>query len=169
MESAELIEMLKKKNQKAISILYDQYAPVLYGAILRIVKSQLPAELILEQTFLRIAEQVHSYNGQTTFFTWMFVIARKTALEYATLNTPKAGEGGMFTPPDLKITEDQSKLLVGMDPQCREVLNHIYFQGHSILETSEALKIPEGKVRSQLRYAFEHMSGKINTEPKTTR
>ncbi|MEO6453440.1 MAG: hypothetical protein ABIN97_05175 [Ginsengibacter sp.] len=46
--------MLKERNVECISILYDKYAPAVYGAINREVNNIEIAEVILEQTFINI-------------------------------------------------------------------------------------------------------------------
>ena len=76
-------------NPKAISDLYDQYSPALYGMILRIVKSHSKAEAIVEHTFLKILEEIDTYRKLTTFFTWMCSIARRLAAESVTSNIPR--------------------------------------------------------------------------------
>ncbi|MEP6595088.1 MAG: hypothetical protein ABJA71_04035 [Ginsengibacter sp.] len=50
----ELIVMLKEKSVTSISILYDRYAPAIYGVILRKVENVELAETILQQTFIHI-------------------------------------------------------------------------------------------------------------------
>ena len=50
----ELIGMLKNKQINAISILYDRYAPAIYGAILREIDNIQIAEEILQQTFINV-------------------------------------------------------------------------------------------------------------------
>lgn len=51
---AELLIMLKEKNIKGISILYDKYAAAIFGTILRGVNDVALAQKILEDTFIDI-------------------------------------------------------------------------------------------------------------------
>ena len=46
--------MLNERNADGISILYDKYAPAIYGAVVNKVDTVETAEAILEQTFLYI-------------------------------------------------------------------------------------------------------------------
>ena len=113
MDSKE-IEKLRNKNPKAISDLYDQYSPALYGIILRIIKSHAKAEAILENTFLKILEEIDTYNKITTFFTWMCSIARRLAVESVTRNIPEKGITDEFKMESQLILKDYETLTEGM-------------------------------------------------------
>ncbi len=170
MDSTDLIEMVRNKNQMAISRLYDQYAPPLYGLILRILKSPSKAEQILEQTFLKIIEEIGTYQKTTTFFTWMCCIARNLAVLQASQNV-----GNIIDQLDrdkINLSESQnfekvSNLTEGMETKCKEVLNHLYFHGHSLNETSKVLNMPLDNTKIHLKLAFNHIHSKIILDKKS--
>src|SRR5687768_6965637 len=109
MDSKE-IEKLRNKNPKAISDLYDQYSPALYGIILRIIKSHSKAEAILEHTFLKILEEIDTYRKTTTFFTWMCSIARSLAAQSVTRNIPEKGSVDELIMESQLISKDHETL-----------------------------------------------------------
>ena len=161
MNSLGLVELLKSKNKEAISNLYDGYAPALYGVILRIVKSPGHAEILLEQTFLKIVAEVHTYKNQTTFFTWMLRIATEIAIENMPTTLPDTREE------EYPVAENgYTELLAGMDSQRKEILDHVYFQRRTLVETSEALHISVDKLKKELRGALVQLCGKVNNDPK---
>lgn len=167
MNSSEMIEMLKNKNQKAISTLYDQYAPPLYGLILRTLKSPSKAEQVLEQTFFKIIDEIETYKKTTSFFTWMCCIARNlTALKLA----ENGGEiKNQIGSDDIPLSETQSieknclNLVEGMQEEGKEILNHLYFHGYSLNKTSEVLNMPLDKTKIQLKLAFNHIHNKLTS------
>ena len=76
----ELFLLLKQKNENAFSYLYDQYAPLIYGVILREVKNSKVASEILKTTFLNIIDECKNLDCiKQSLFTWLLVIAKKTA------------------------------------------------------------------------------------------
>lgn len=170
MDSAELIGMLRNKNQMAISKLYDHYAPPVYGLILRVVKSPAKAEQILEQTFLKIIEEIGTYQKTTTFFTWICCIARNLAASQLSqngeINDPVDGHKTNFSERQ-SIDNDCSNLTEGMEIKCKEVLNHLYFHGHSLIETSKVLNMPLDNTKIHLKLAFDHIHSKIILDKKS--
>ena len=157
MDSKE-IEKLRNKNPKAISDLYDQYSPALYGIILRIIKSHSKAEAILEHTFLKILEEIDTYKKTTTFFTWMCSIARSLAAESVTPNIPEKGSVDEFIMDSQLILKDYETLTEDMEIDSKEVWNLVYIQGHSLHETSTRLGMPLEKVKIQMKIAFGHIN-----------
>ena len=166
MDSKE-IEKLRNKNPKAISDLYDQYSPALYGIILRIIKSHSKAEAILEQTFLKILEEIDTYKNVTTFFTWMCSIARRLAAESVKPNIPEKGSVDEFIKEGQLISKDYETLTEGMEIDSKEVLNLVYIQGHSLHETSRRLGMPLEKVKIQMKIAFGHINKILQADKKT--
>ena len=165
MDSKE-IEKLRNKNPKAISDLYDQYSPALYGIILRIVKSHSKAEAILEHTFLKILEEIDTYRKLTTFFTWMCSIARRLAAESVTSNIPENGSADEFILQSQLNSKDYETLMEGMEIDSKEVLNLVYIQGHSLDETSRRLDMPLEKVKIQMKIAFAHINKILQDDKK---
>ena len=165
MDSKE-IEKLRNKNPKAISDLYDQYSPALYGIILRIVKSHSKAEAILEHTFLKILEEIDTYKKMTTFFTWMCSIARSLAAESVTPNIAEKGSADEFIMESQLISKDYETLMEGMEIDSKEVLNLVYIQGHSLHETSRRLGMPLEKVKIQMKIAFGHINKILQSDKK---
>ncbi len=152
------IEKLRNKNPKAISDLYDQYAPALYGIILRMIKSHSRAEAILEHAFLKILEEIDGYKKTTTFFTWMCSIARSLASESLTSNVFEKDSADELILESQLISKEYETLTEGMEINSKEVLNLVYIQGHSLHETSRRLGIPLEKVKIQFKIAFDHIN-----------
>jgi DNA-directed RNA polymerase specialized sigma24 family protein len=148
MDAKELVELLKSKNERAVSTLYDQYAPPLYGIISRMIPSDQQAEAVLEGTFLAILEEIHTYRDQTHLFTWMVQIARTVARQNATAS-------GAVAIPD---PEKHPHIIEGMDPSSREVMMRLCCRGSTVSETAQALGIPVSEVRTLLKSAFRHIN-----------
>jgi len=167
MDSAKLIELLKNKDEKAIAFLYDKYASSLYGIIFRIVNSHEQAESLLEDAYINIIEQISAYKDHATLFTWMVSLTRTMAQQYILQNElPEIGSVSPAITYDLLTENGCPELFRGMDSQCEKVLLHVYFQNHSILQTSLALNIPLNEVKVLLRSALYYISYKMNPPAK---
>jgi RNA polymerase sigma-70 factor (ECF subfamily) len=58
----ELVTALKKCDQDAVAVLYDNYSAALLGVIFRIVDNKEAAEDILQEVFIKIWKNISSYD-----------------------------------------------------------------------------------------------------------
>jgi hypothetical protein len=80
MTENQLFASLKQKDQEAFSFLYDQYAPSIYGIILREVKNSELASEILINTFTNIIGECNTIDCiKQSLFIWLLGITKKTA------------------------------------------------------------------------------------------
>ncbi|MCW3111440.1 MAG: polymerase sigma-70 factor [Segetibacter sp.] len=76
----DLVLLLKQKNENAFSLLYDDYAPLIYGIILREVKNDALASEILKSTFINIFKESKNIDCvKQSLFTWLLSVTKKTA------------------------------------------------------------------------------------------
>lgn len=81
-EEVEFVLRLKRRDTSAFSILYDNYAPALYGLILENVTEKENAERVLQDVFIHIWKNVDVYSSSKgTLLIWMLNIARKHSLK----------------------------------------------------------------------------------------
>ena len=59
----QIIELLQQQDKKAIDALYDQYSPALYGIVLKIVRSEMVAQDVLQEAFVKIWSKGSSYGS----------------------------------------------------------------------------------------------------------
>ncbi len=72
---------LLQKNELGIALLYDKYASLIYGAILRIVQDEDIAGEVTQDVFVKVWENADNFdNTKESLFTWVYQIARNTAL-----------------------------------------------------------------------------------------
>ena len=62
MEQEKLIKELLKKDDKSFTLLYDNYSKSLYGVIFNLIKNREEAEDVLQEVFVKIWNNIESYN-----------------------------------------------------------------------------------------------------------
>ena len=78
----ELIILLQQTDIDAYEFVYDRYAPMLYGLILKSIKEQWLAELILKKSFVEIWKSLAIIQPvKCKLFIWMHNITRNIAME----------------------------------------------------------------------------------------
>ena len=97
-----LIEMaLKDNSQQAFGELYNRYKNGLSAFVYRIVQEKEAAEDICMVSFEKAFGQLSSYNGRNKFSTWLYTIAKNTALDHK----DKLSTGAAWMAPDGAETE----------------------------------------------------------------
>ena len=159
-----------------MSLLYDNYADALYGLVNRILDDAGAAEDVLQKTMLKIWKSIDSYDAsKSSFYTWMSVIARNTALDQKRLKTFQAKDKTISvdeivykpvvsTPEGTDI--DAQRLLSVLEDNYRIVLEYAYLKGYTQQEISDELNIPLGTVKTRLRTAISLLREELKNEKK---
>lgn len=160
----ELIDLFVARDIRGLEYLYDHYGAGLYGVILRIVGNQTQAEELLQESFLRIWERVQHYDpAKGRLFTWMLNIARNLAID--TVRSREFRNQAPHLPSDMVMqtaamkgleteTNGRRHITESLERDYREIIDLLYFDGHTQAEVASELKIPLGTVKSRSRAAL---------------
>ena len=69
-EETELARRLKAREPEAMAELYDRYGRLTYSIIYRVVRNTAVAEDLVQETFLRVWNRVHSFDQQRGWIGW---------------------------------------------------------------------------------------------------
>jgi RNA polymerase sigma-70 factor, ECF subfamily len=72
---AELVRKAQAGDFNAFGRLIEQYRPKIYGLALRLSKNRQDAEDIFQDTFLKAIDNIRRFRGDSSFGTWLYVIA----------------------------------------------------------------------------------------------
>lgn len=78
----ELLAGIIQRNEQALSIVYDKYAPLCYNIAYRIANDRAAAESILQDAFLKVWDKAGYYDGRGTVAGWIVRITRNQALDW---------------------------------------------------------------------------------------
>lgn len=150
-------------------LLYDHYAPTLYGIVLRIVQSEELAQDVLQESFIKVWRNRHRYDAtKGRLFTWLLNICRNQAID--TVRSARHIQSQKIQPIDFSVYNLESlsnrpapehigvqQMVETLDPKYRQVIDLIYFQGYTHTEVEEALQIPLGTVKSRVKIALREL------------
>ncbi len=169
-----IINLLHAGDKKAIEIIYDQYAPALYGVVLKIVQSEEIAQDVMQDAFVKVWQNASHYNkAKGSLFTWLLNIARNKAIDATRSKHFKNGQKiqslDHIVHTNRKLSEETQiqhiglKRLVGnLDSKYRIVIDLIYFKGYTQKEVGEYLDIPLGTVKSRVKIALRELRKVFN-------
>lgn len=146
---------------------------------------------IIQEIFIKIYKNLHSYNNDYAFSTWLYKIARNFTLNYVRDNKDKKqilneSDFEKFQEEDterslFELIEDDSKdivknllvneknnaiyyLLNKLDTKYKEVLMLKYLENKSYEEISDIMEIPETTVSTYIKRAKEQFKKKLKNE-----
>ncbi len=178
MDEKVLVERAKKGDKEALSQLVQTYSERIYNLALRILRNKEDAEDVLQETFLTVIEKINSFDGRSSFFTWIYRIAtnaslmrlRKNKVVFQQLNDSpdfqESVESRVFIDwsqdPSLSLYDEEVKKKLD---EAINKLSDIYrgvfilrdIEGLSIKETSAILQITEENVKIRLRRARQFL------------
>ena len=158
----ELVRQLKLHEEQAFQHLYDHYSKSLFTVICQLVPQQDAAEDVLQQVFIKIWKNIHSYDVvKGRLFTWMLNIARNQAIDYTrSKEFNKAGKTVALSEDVYTDREGSSakvrdiglkRVLEGLPEESRKVLELSFFSGYSHQEIATMLQLPLGTVKTKIR------------------
>lgn len=170
-----IIELIKSRDEKGLSVMYDNYANPLFGIIVRIVRDNGLAEEILQQTFMKAWNKAGSYDtDKSALFTWLSVIARNAAIDKKRLksfeNRQKTSDiADVDISGSNQIQEnnlDVERLMSKLEDKYKIIVDKLYLQGYSQRDLAKELDIPLGTIKTRLRSAIKILREELKSEKK---
>ncbi|GAA4442096.1 ECF RNA polymerase sigma factor SigK [Ravibacter arvi] len=164
----ELVLLLRERRETAFDYLYGHYSGALYGVILAIVRDREHASDLLQDAFVKIWRQIHTYDSSKgRLFTWMLNITRNGAIDFlrskefrTNIQNQELTEFVSNSVADDPTREDYIGLraLTGtLKEEFRILIEYAYFQGYTQEETAAKLNMPVGTVKTRLRAALQQL------------
>lgn len=173
-----LIERAKNGDKAAFAQLVNTYSDRIYNLALRILRKKEDAEDVLQETFLTVLEKLNTFDGRSSFFTWIYRIAtnaslmrlRKKKVVFQELSDHSDFQENVESRVFIDWTQDPAANVFTGEVKTKideaiNKLSDIYrsvfvlrdIEGLSIKETSAILGITEENVKIRLRRARQFL------------
>lgn len=175
MQPDALILELQNKNIKAFERIYELYSENIFGVIYAIVRHEETSEEILQDVFVKVWDSSGTYSPHKgRFFTWILNIARNAAIDKTRSKSFKSDRKNLSAFFYVDILEEKSnfsskidaigikKYIEVLKPICKKIIDLLYFKGFTQKETSEALEIPLGTVKTRNRNCLNNLREILN-------
>lgn len=165
-----LLRRINQGDDDAVRELYAQYGQRLYAYALRITNEPAIAEDVVQHTLVTVWKTAKNFRGESRLITWLLGIVHHTALKMIRNKTESLNETVRENIPENQPTlEEQAQSqetrrwiqdgLQNLSSEHRMVLELVFYQGLSLNEVAQVLKLPLGTVKSRLSYARTHLRG----------
>ncbi len=161
-----LLARIQKREESALSELYDRYSGLVYSEVKRILRDTGAAEEILQDLFHQVWRTAEKFDqARGSLAGWLLVAARNRAISKVRRKSGKTEEleeNTVVLKVDLEtnmarnVLLDKVKTVMGSLPQNqREAMEFAYFEGMSHSEIAEKTGQPLGTIKTRIRSAME--------------
>lgn len=161
----ELVSLLKSRDSKAFSYLYDNYSASLYTVIVQVVEDMELANDVLQEVFINIWRRIESYDpSKGRLFTWMLNIARNASIDTLRSKSYQNSQKNQAIPGNPSINTGSAainidnigfkRILERLKKEYRVLIDLAYFKGYTHEEIADIENIPLGTVKTRIRNAL---------------
>lgn len=166
----ELLINLRSGDYDAFRILYDTYAKQLKGFVFAMIRSEVLADDIIQDTFLKIWMNRQTIDSDLSFKSYLFRIAKNAVIDEFRKNVSNPlFEDYMLHCENILISENHTEQIIDFDqfkddlkkakskltPKQREIFELNKEEGFSAKEIATQLQITEQTVYNQLSIALQ--------------
>jgi RNA polymerase sigma-70 factor, ECF subfamily len=175
-----LMEGLVEHRADSLELLYERYAAVLKGVVMRVVHDEAEAEDLLQEIFMQVWGRAENYSPEKGKpLGWLVTLARRRAIdrlrqrrayrratdrfEWECKVPHQVEERGGFENhvfhDDLR--ELLFKLIEGLPAFQRQAITLAFFEGMSQREIAAATSIPLGTIKTRIELGMRKLSGAV--------
>lgn len=163
----ELAARCQDGNPESFELLVEQFEARIYNFLCRFTGNSHDAEDLTQETFVRAFRGIRNYQPTHAFSTWLFTIAKRTAIKHFRSHRPTepladeeggAGEGADHNDPGAMLAQKDEaislwKLARRLKPNQHQALWLRYGEGFSVAETARIMETNQIHVKVLLHRA----------------
>lgn len=166
----ELIQGCQKDDASCQREIFQRYAGRLMAVCLRYARHRLEAEDILQEAFIKVFDNIKSFEGKGSFEGWIRRIAVNTALKNYQRKAFANEQLTLEQLPDIAqepkayahLNEEELLAMIARLPEGYRLVFNLYaIEGYSHKEIAEMLDIQESTSRSQLVKARKMLQAQL--------
>lgn len=176
-ESNTIARGLRRRDPDLLDRLIEQYQHRLLRYLVYLSGSRELAEDLFQETWVRVMERGHQYDGRHEFSTWLYAVARNLTIDYLRKKSPVSLDGLMndeehsrFQPADTspsawqlvaqqEQTERIGAALARLAAEYREAVTLRFQDGLALEEIAAVTGAPLGTVKSRLYRGINLLMG----------
>ncbi|HAB78282.1 MAG TPA: RNA polymerase sigma factor RpoE [Gammaproteobacteria bacterium] len=177
-----LVDCARLGDRHAFDLLVLKYQSRLLSLVNRLVSNQSDALDVLQDTFVKAYRSLHTFRGESAFYTWLYRIAVNTAKNHlasklkeskdVSVDDEATGELSVlqdFSAPDEEAGAEELQRAIlhaieQLPDDLKQALTLRELEGMSYDEIALAMNCPIGTVRSRIFRARDHVVQEISQQ-----
>ena len=161
----ELLKAVARHDETALAAIYDRYRVILFGLLVRILKSREEAEDVLQEVFLQVWNRAAAFDDtRGRPFTWLVTLTRSRGIDrlrslaarerVAIAGAREASEEVSDAVADAFRSEQREVVTAALEQlpeEQKQSLMLAYFDGLTQSEIAAKLGAPLGTVKTRIR------------------
>ena len=179
-----IVQRVQGGDLAAFDQLMLKYRERVYGVVYNLTSNREDTADLTQDAFIKAFQAINRFNGQSSFFTWLYKIAVYTTLthlrrnrlrsffSFEKLNEEEAGAKILAQVAD-KNTADRDTYLHELQEKLNEAMQKLSIRHRTVItlfeidglshtEIAQIMDCSEGTVRSRLHYAKQFLQGELN-------
>ncbi|MBV8070554.1 MAG: sigma-70 family RNA polymerase sigma factor [Acidobacteriaceae bacterium] len=175
---AQAAKQASKGNQQAFRVLVERHSRAVFRLAFRMTGNEQDAEDVVQETFLRVFKQLHTFDQRAAFGTWLYRISANCALDLLRARkarneqqTPRGDEAALHwldhvaarDPSPERVT--RSRQIAGMLEPALNRLSEVertafvlrHYEGFDIAQIAEALGVGAGAAKHSVFRAVQKL------------
>jgi RNA polymerase sigma-70 factor, ECF subfamily len=181
-EASAIARGLRRRDPDLLDRLIEQYQHRLLRYLVYLAGNRDLAEDLFQETWIRVLERGHQYDGKHEFSTWLYAVARNLTIDYLRRKSPVSLDGLMededhapFEPADDKPpawevvaqheqAERISAALVSIPAEYRETVVLRFQEGLALEEIASVTGAKLGTVKSRLYRGLNMLMSQLGAQ-----
>jgi RNA polymerase sigma-70 factor, ECF subfamily len=180
-ETSAIARGLRRRDPDLLDRLIEQYQHRLLRYLVSLTADRALAEDLFQETWIRVLERGHQYDGRHEFSTWLYTIARNIAIDHLRRKRPaisldelmdaedsavpyepaSTGPSALETVAQHELAERITTAMSGLPLEYRETVVLRFQEGLALEEIATLTKLPLGTVKSRLYRALNMLMGRL--------
>ena len=179
-----IVQKVQGGDTAAFDQLIRKYRERVFGVVYNLTSNREDTSDLTQDAFIKAFQSINRFNGQSSFFTWLYKIALYTTITHLRrnrlrnffslekLNEEDAGSKILAQIAD-KNTADRDTYLHELQEKLNEAMQKLSIKHRTVIslfeidglshtEIAQVMGCSEGTVRSRLHYAKQFLQGELS-------
>lgn len=171
-EDIELIQRIQKRDQTALSELYERYSGLVYNMAMQVLRNADSAEEVTQDIFFQVWRWPEKWDaGKGRFTSWLLTVTRYTSIDtlrqqnrQPSLSPHSLDNLAKLLTKTSSVEDDRRdnglllrSLMSNLPGDQRDLIMMAYFRGMTHSEIAEQLNLPLGTVKSRIRLGLQKL------------
>lgn len=163
-QDAQLLDRVRRGDDKAMAALYDRFSRIVYSVALRVLRDTASAEDVLQDVFLGLWRKPETFiSARGSLGGWLAVVARNRAIDNLRRKRPSEQIEEIYLASPCNLADEAERnalmqrvraIVLHLPLEQRKTLEMAYFDGLTHSEIAEITGDPLGTVKTRIRSAL---------------